>query len=253
MDNTSLAEHFFEYFNIFVANTQELKEQVFRIRYQVYCQELGYEPPENFPDQMEKDAYDNRSIHCILQHKSTGIYAGCVRLVLSNTSDINHRFPFESVCHNHALNFKEIPRTNITEISRLAVIAQFRKRAGEKNTPTGLIVFENQTPEEIKNQKRRSSVIALGLYLTATSLGMDLGLSHAVTLMEPRLARHLRMSGLIARPIGTVVDFHGKRGPYIMEKQEVLSGFSKNMEVYRLFKKIQASIKDNISYKFCSA
>ncbi|AUC62314.1 PEP-CTERM/exosortase system N-acyl amino acid synthase [Cyanobacterium sp. HL-69] len=253
MDGIGLGEHFFKYFDIFVANTQELKEEVFRIRYQVYCQELGYEPVENFPDFMEKDSYDNRSIHCILQHKSTGIYAGCVRLVLSNTNDIDHRFPFESICHNHTFDFENISRTNVAEISRLAVISQFRKRSGEQNTPSGLIVFENRSKEEIREQRRRSSVIALGLYLAATSLGMDLGLSHAVTLMEPRLARHLRMSGLIARPIGTVVDFHGKRGPYTLERQEVLNGFSENTEIYCLFKKIQATIKDNICYQFCSA
>ncbi|MBE9222719.1 PEP-CTERM/exosortase system-associated acyltransferase [Cyanobacterium stanieri LEGE 03274] len=253
MDNTSLGEHFFEYFNIFVANTQELKEQVFRIRYQVYCQELGYEPLENFPDSMERDAYDNRSIHCILQHKSTGIYAGCVRLVLSNTSDINDRFPFESVCPNHSLDFRKIPRTKIGEVSRLAVISRFRKRAGEQNTPDGLIVFNNRNKEEIREQRRRSSVIALGLYLAATGLVIDLSLSHGVTLMEPRLARHLRMSGLIAHPIGSLVDFHGKRGPYIMDKDEIVSAFGSNVEVYHLYQKILNTLKKGFSYHSCIA
>lgn len=253
MDNVSLSDHFSQYFDIFLADTPELKKEVFKIRYRVYCQELGYEPIENFPDQMERDSYDNRSIHCILRHKPTGIYAGCVRLVLSNSLTKEESFPFENVCHKHSFDFNHTPRNNIAEISRLAVISQFRKRAGEENTSTGLVVFDEQNNQTIQDQQRRSSVIALSLYLAATSIGLNLGLSHAVTLMEPRLARHLKMRGLIAHPIGKSINFHGRRGPFVMEKHEILDGFSKNTEIYCLFKKIQGNMGDNISDKFCSA
>jgi N-acyl amino acid synthase of PEP-CTERM/exosortase system len=247
-DNFSLSEHFSEYFNIMIANTLELKEEVFRIRYQVYCQELGYEPLSNFPDQMEKDAYDPRSIHCILQHKSTGIYAGCVRLVLSDSHQPQAKFPFENICTDHLIDFNDIPRERFGEVSRLAVLGRFRKREGEQKTTSGLIMFDDKKKEKEEDiQQRRFPVIALSLYLASTCVGLELGLGYAVTLMEPRLARHLRMTGLIARPVGQIVDFHGKRGPFVMEKQEVLNGLSKNTEVFGLFQNIQDSIGGKFS------
>jgi N-acyl amino acid synthase of PEP-CTERM/exosortase system len=254
MDSVSLSSHFSQYFSIYVANTPALKEGVFRIRYQVYCEELGYEPLDKFPDQLEKDAYDSRSIHCILQHKPTGIYAGCVRLVLSDPNDPEAKFPFENICTDHLINFKEKPRAHFGEVSRLAVISKFRKREGEQKNPVGLIMFDEKKKEKEENtEQRRFPVIALSLYLASTSLGIDLGLDYAITLMEPRLARHLKMSGLIGRPIGQVIDFHGKRGPFAMEKQEVLNGLSKNTEVNGLFRKIQANIRENISCNFRTA
>jgi N-acyl amino acid synthase of PEP-CTERM/exosortase system len=252
-DNFTLSDHFSQYFNLSIANTTELKQEVFRIRYQVYCEELGYEPLDRFPDQMERDTYDERSIHCILQHKPTGIYAGCVRLVLSDQNNPEAKFPFENVCSDHLIDFNQTARSHFGEVSRLAVISRFRKREGEQKTPSGLIVFDEKKKKKEKeeqNQQRRFPVIALSLYLAASSLGLDLGLDYAVTLMEPRLARHLKMSGLISRPVGQVIDFHGKRGPFAMERQEVLAGFSKNTEVNGLFQNIQANMRRELSHKF---
>ncbi|MGK7950603.1 MAG: GNAT family N-acyltransferase [Xenococcaceae cyanobacterium] len=69
MSCLNITQHFDKYFQLIVANTAELKQEVFSIRYQVYCEELNFEPAENFPNGLEKDIYDERSIHYLLQHR----------------------------------------------------------------------------------------------------------------------------------------------------------------------------------------
>lgn len=71
MSELSITQHFHKYFQLIVANTPELKQKVFSIRYQVYCKELNFEPAENFPDGLERDIYDDRSIHYLLLRSCT--------------------------------------------------------------------------------------------------------------------------------------------------------------------------------------
>jgi N-acyl amino acid synthase of PEP-CTERM/exosortase system len=230
------------HFHICIANTPQLKEEVFRIRYQVYCEELGYEPLDKFPDQLEKDAYDHRSLHCLIRHKPTGIYAGCVRLVTSDRNDSEAEFPFENVCSDHLIDFNQTPRSQFGEVSRLAVIREFRQWKEEENRYHNHHNFLfSHYKKEI--QQPRLSIIPFSLYLANIAMGLELGLEYGVTLMEPRLARHLRMNGLMFRPIGQLVEFRGKRAPFIMKTSEMFNDISKNTKVYDLFKIIQATIR----------
>ena len=73
--------NFQNYFSVEIAKTEEQKSQVYSIRYQVYCDEFGYESVDAFPDQEEKDEYDDFSLHCLIRHKKSGLPAACVRLV----------------------------------------------------------------------------------------------------------------------------------------------------------------------------
>ena len=82
-ESDSLTESFLRYFTICLATTPAQKESVYKIRYRVYCEEFGYEPVDRFPDRMEYDAYDKDALHCLITHKSSGMPAGCVRLILA--------------------------------------------------------------------------------------------------------------------------------------------------------------------------
>src|SRR5690348_7843958 len=63
------------------ADTPELKAECFRIRYQVYCIEQGFEEADVNPG-IEIDQYDERSAHALLVHRSSGLAVGTIRLVL---------------------------------------------------------------------------------------------------------------------------------------------------------------------------
>jgi hypothetical protein len=92
-----LLTHFTKYFEILRADTPALLEELFRLRYQVYCQEgclPGFDPAD-YPDGLEHDIYDyeHRSVHCLLRHRPTGSNAGTVRLVLADPSSRMRYFP----------------------------------------------------------------------------------------------------------------------------------------------------------------
>ncbi|MGH8567684.1 MAG: GNAT family N-acyltransferase, partial [Gammaproteobacteria bacterium] len=94
-----LLTHFRKYFEILRADTPDLLEEAFRLRYEVYCGEgclPGFDPLD-YPDGLERDIYDyeHRSVHCLLRHRSTGSNAGTVRLVLADPVQPDAPFPIE--------------------------------------------------------------------------------------------------------------------------------------------------------------
>ncbi|OKH23294.1 hypothetical protein NIES593_10715 [Hydrococcus rivularis NIES-593] len=218
MQPKSISEQFREQFQISLADTNDLKKEVYRIRYEVYCQELNYEATDKFPDRLETDIYDDRSLHCLLKHRASGVYAGCIRFVFPDPYQPERSLPLNKVC-SLDLDLSQLPPYSYGEVSRLAVLSRFRRRFGESQTPGGLLFFNDRSQEG--EEKRGFPVIALSLYLAATCIGMEAGVERVFVLMEPKLARHLRYFGFVFTQIGDFVDFRGKRGPYQIRRQEV--------------------------------
>jgi N-acyl amino acid synthase of PEP-CTERM/exosortase system len=218
MQSKRISEQFREQFQLLVANTTDLKKEVYRIRYEVYCQELNYEPPERFPNHLETDNYDERSVHFLLQHRASGLYAGCIRLIFPDPEEPEQSLPLTKICAPE-LDLNQLSPYAYGEVSRLAVRSQFRRRTGESQTPGGLLFFPH--PNQEGQEKRAFPVIALSLYLAATNIAIELNMDRVVVLMEPRLARHLRHFGFYFTQIGDFVDFHGKRGPYQVKTEKV--------------------------------
>ena len=96
MKRLHLAQSFDQYFEIVFANTTELQRESYRIRHQVYSEELGWEPPRD--SRMEMDAYDEFSHSILLRHKRTGAFVGTVRLVLPPPELPHATLPFEDNC-----------------------------------------------------------------------------------------------------------------------------------------------------------
>ena len=226
MSDFSITEHFSLYFELVVANTPKLKQEVFSIRYQVYCQELNYEPVSNFPDGLERDEYDHRSIHYLLKHRPSGVYAGCVRVVLPEEENPEAIFPLEKACPGY-FNLMQRPRSQFCEISRLAVISKFRRRKGESQTPEGIVFFRTDKPNNQFN-RRSFPLIALSLYWACIGTGPILNLD-VLALMEPRLARHFRYYGIISQRIGDLVEHRGKRGFYLIQPTKFLDNLQADM------------------------
>jgi N-acyl amino acid synthase of PEP-CTERM/exosortase system len=218
-----LSEQFRRYFQVVRADTEALRQAAFRIRYQVYCTEMGFEAPENFPDAMEQDEYDHRAMHVLLRHLPSGEYAGCVRLIQDLPGDPRELFPFERFCghslRRNLIDPARLPRNSFGEISRLAVRGQFRRRPGEQASPHGVSAEDSigHTPE----QRRIIPHIALGLYLAGATMGLMQGLSGVFVMMEPRLARHMRRYGIVFRQAGQIVDYHGLRGPFYISRRDL--------------------------------
>lgn len=208
-----LAQHFFTYFDLRRALTPDDIDIALRLRYAVYCEELGYEDKHAFPDGRERDQYDIRAAHCYLLHKQSGRTAGCFRLILS--PDGVSPLPFEQVCngqfHVGPLAPETVSRIKFGEISRLAVHGDFRRRAGEQQSPIGIASDADGNPDS-----RHYPMVAMGLFLGASALALNLGLERVYVMMEPRLARLLRSCGIVFTQVGDVIDYHGRRGPFVI-------------------------------------
>src|SRR5437588_3429764 len=80
--DSGFAWHYNEYFDIVRANSPALLDEAYRLRYQVYCLEHPFENAAEHSDGRERDEDDDRSVHSLLVHRQTGVFAGTVRAIL---------------------------------------------------------------------------------------------------------------------------------------------------------------------------
>ena len=141
MSTMDLVTPYHEYFQLVPAETEALKQEVYRIRYDVYCSELGWEDADKHRNGLETDEYDRWSKHCLLLHKPSNSFAGCVRLVRAAPDTSHPGIPLQEHCQEaldpDVLDIDRLPRNTFGEISRLAIRPEFRRRPGEKENPSG--------------------------------------------------------------------------------------------------------------------
>lgn len=233
----SLVEGFSRYFSVSLAASATQKNQVFNIRYRVYCEEFKYESIDHFSDQLEIDDYDQYSKHCLITHLETGMPAGCVRLVPAAGERDEAPLPFEKYCgsslDNAFVDSMALERQTVCEISRLAVDGAFRRRAGESLTRFGEINGLHISPQE----QRTFSLIAVACFLAATVLTERENRTNVFAMMEPFLPRLMHRSGIDFRRVGKDIDYHGIRAPYFITTQSALTNMHGDLrELYQWIK-----------------
>lgn len=205
---------FFERFSLELANSPALLDESYRLRYQVYVDELKFERAEDFPDGRESDQYDPRSIIVLLRHRDTQQCVGCVRLIVADPQDVSKPFPFELAAADQITMrselFRQTPRRRIGEVSRLAVTGALRRRRLDDQLTSGTTLVSHS----LESSGRHSIPPALGLVFAAAWLGLEIGLEAVFVMMELRLARLLRQLGIKFRQVAEPVEYHGLRAPF---------------------------------------
>jgi N-acyl amino acid synthase of PEP-CTERM/exosortase system len=218
----NLGEGFKKHFEVVPAVTPALKDEVYRIRHSVYCEELKYEPIR--PDGRESDEYDAHSLHCLLRNVRNGEFVGCVRLITAHHEDPSSPLPFEKSCRatidRTIIDPQSVPRATIGEVSRLAVLSKYRKRKGEAGNPVGLSDAFGDTG------RPRFPYIPVGLYLGIIEVALRHGINTIFVLTEPRLAAHFARLGVHVKQIGGPVEHRGLRIPSVMDCQAIVDGLS---------------------------
>ena len=102
-------------FSVVIANTAKLREEAYRLRYQVYCLERGYEPGDNG---IEADEFDEQASHVLLVHNDSDTVVGTVRIVPPDLSS-SRVFPMMKVCRPELM--RNLPARTTGEISRFAI------------------------------------------------------------------------------------------------------------------------------------
>lgn len=208
------AEVYGRYFSVVLADTPKLQEQVYRLRYQVYCVEHRFENPNHHFTREEIDEYDSHSVHAALVHRASGSVCGCVRLILPRQGGQLPITRFVSEQVGAAL------RTRRTaEVSRYAVSKAFRRRTGESEYPD--VHFGDLGPAELR---RLMPHITLGLMLAVATLSEQYGVSDLAAVMAPALLRLLRTCGMEFLPLGPLVEHHGTRQPCSASVADLLDG-----------------------------
>lgn len=238
MKFVGITEYFFEHFTPIFANTKQLKEEAYKIRYQVYCNELNYEPSCNFPEKKEQDDYDRHSYQFLVQHNLTGQYVGCVRMIMPQPYQPKAQFPLEKVSSPN-IKLNEYSRSRFCEVSRVAIPGAIRKRRENINAPMGAKFFSWTPKNNSQTEKRTIPVVALALHGIYTSMAAAMGIN-ILCLIEPSFARHYRIYGIKSHQIGPMIDYRGKRAPFMLQPQEVLANIDPDLR--HLFQSIQQQL-----------
>ncbi|MDL1967693.1 MAG: PEP-CTERM/exosortase system-associated acyltransferase [Deltaproteobacteria bacterium] len=203
-------------FKFIQADSEDLKNAIYQLRYKVYVEEFAFEKKEDHPNGYEKDEYDENSIHFAALDGNDEV-VGAVRLVLNSEKG----FPIE-----HAVKTKFIgdkpSLDKITEISRLAVSSNFRRRKEDgqfgvesyiKKSEGGIL--PDKGPASDQQEKRKRPVIVLGLYKILYHASKRMGITHWYMITEEKLFYTLIKYGFIFYQIGEPVQHHGTRVPYL--------------------------------------
>ena len=122
IENNAIRRHFSGYqsydnqdYEFVVVEDQQMLEKIFKIRYSVFCEEVGVFDKCKYTDGLEYDEFDSRSIHvCLLSKGSIIAYTRLIKPTF--------KFPFEQaeVIPNY------INRLKAVEGSRTFVLKEWR-------------------------------------------------------------------------------------------------------------------------------
>lgn len=205
-----------------------IPNEIFKLRYEVYCIERLFLHPGEFPDGIELDAFDHCSRH-FAAYTLDELLIGTVRLVQPGALRI---FPFELHCTTFA-DFKMPPRSECGEISRLAVKRTHRRRRADN--VLGIPGFAIRAPHVLAGPKpdiepcnEPSPMLLLGMYREIFRYSRSHGVRFWFAAMERSLARSLSKVGFRFEPIGPVAEYYGSVTPYIFDIDMLLEICERN-------------------------
>lgn len=224
--NSNILDAFNEYFEMVPAVSDQLKNEVFKLRYQVYCLETGFEKIEDHPEETEIDEYDDDSVHYLIRHRESNLYAATTRLILPNITNPEKLFPIEKFSQINNVEFlKHVPRINIAEASRFCVSKKFKRRKNESGTTTG--IGPDWEVNFTGDERRVFPHLTIALFACLIKMGHENDIYYWYAVMEPALIRYFSSLGVYFIGIGPLVDYHGIRRPCMIKVSDLLDGVAK--------------------------
>ena len=198
-------------------DSEELLKEIYRVRYEVYCQECGFLPTSDYPDGLEIDAFDKHSIH--FAACADGNVIGTSRLVMNSKLG----YPLNEHCKEISINECELPKDGLVEVSRLALRKSFRRRIEDGiyavesylKKSEGGILAENHEDRSEQERKRQQPIVILGLYKAMYHETRRRGFTHWYAAMEKKLLYALKTFNFTFHEIGPQVDYYGPVTPYL--------------------------------------
>jgi N-acyl-L-homoserine lactone synthetase len=159
-----------------------------RIRYQVYCAELGWQQPT--AKNMESDCYDAESIHYLAFDKATGKAVATFRLIAGKRLPVEDIDIFNTDNDSHP---KGLQNESLCEISRFSVLPEYR----HQDLHQALILF-------------------------AAYSAIQNGYTTMYSIMEHKFASMLKKLNILVSQLTDTFDYRGKRAIFMVRDSDVL-------------------------------
>lgn len=201
------------FFEVFLADTPESKKIHYHIRYKVYCEERGFEDKASFSNAMEKDEWDQDSIHFIARNKNTHEWIAAIRLVPHR----NRKFPINKHCL--FVPPSDILTYEAMEVSRLCIIKAFRWEEQPELNNTNMVQSARKqkvVQKTLKKEHQIKHALTLRLLQAAWKYSLEHNIKYWYFLTTGALARMLKRENIMLQPAGEACEHRGIRYPYIV-------------------------------------
>lgn len=191
----AVANDFSERYQILIANTNELRNDVYRLRYQVFCEQLGYDMDQS--DGLESDKYDPDSLHILLRERVSQTPVGCFRIVMpQRTGHVWLPFDLYGVPHvdRSLFNWNHVNHARSIEVSRLALLTPSCRNTLSKGEST--------------------PYLATALFYGVTAMIVRLNVENVFMVIEPSLGRLTSRFGIRLDQISPPFEYYGQRATF---------------------------------------
>ncbi|BAW80607.1 hypothetical conserved protein [Candidatus Nitrosoglobus terrae] len=208
---------FLQHFEVLEANSSpHLLNEVYTLRYQVYCLENPFEEANRVYRQKERDIFDEHALHILIRHRNTGESIATARLVLPNPSNSRYQLPLELHCTTlRKAALKHLRNSTVyspAEISRLAISKNAKQQIID-TLPKLIGHIRKLTDNQTYWSRLLHSHLTLELLAAAMKLSYKHGITHWYSLATPALIRVLNRFAFQLTPIHPVIEHRGKRYP----------------------------------------
>jgi N-acyl amino acid synthase of PEP-CTERM/exosortase system len=198
---------FDKHFEAYRADVWSGVETSFRLRYQVYCKDMGWEDPERFPDQMEVDEYDSLSTQFLVRRGRSKAWIAAMRIIVAPLESL----PIMKFTRIDDATLPESARDEVLEISRMCVVTKYRRRqASGPYDPDDSFLGSSYRAKE--------SWILLGLLRAVRQFSEETQRRYWLFYATDPLARLVRNSGFDIKAIGPHIEHRGLRRPYLFDR-----------------------------------
>ncbi|MEJ2566919.1 MAG: PEP-CTERM/exosortase system-associated acyltransferase [Gammaproteobacteria bacterium] len=212
---------FDKHFEAVLADCEEGKRVHYKIRYQVYCMEAGYEDSSAFVGDEEKDEWDKHSAHFLIRSKLTGEWIAAMRLILPGAKGSHPVFQF---CDIDGSVANRTHGSTTGEISRLCIVNSFRRKL-----TTGRAEMERSCPDQQGftahaqlRDRCKEPLIVLGLFRAAAQYSREHGIPYWYFLTTSALARMLKRMNVHMVKAGGSCMHNGERHPFLIDLRDAV-------------------------------
>ncbi|MCE1228474.1 MAG: PEP-CTERM/exosortase system-associated acyltransferase, partial [Firmicutes bacterium] len=184
-------------------------EDAASIRHEVFCQEKGWEALRE--DRREIDTMDVHALPIVLYWRPTQRPIACMRLIFATDGPL----PIENLTKKAITKDRQC----IAEVSRMAVIRDFRDRPGP--CAAGRECPSAATHDPVLH---RFPFVFASLYLAVLRSAELRGIQNLYFIVQPKLFNNLQRIGAMPERIGDAVEHRGERIPCHISVARMLEG-----------------------------